>query len=341
MISRIARISSLILALAVVSGASAYLTLTLLIRQEETVVVPDLIGKDVVYVLQSLTDLGLNTKVGGAEYSPAIPANHVIFQDPKPGDEIKIDRDIRIVISRGPQSVPMPNLKGVSISQAGIILAEKGLAAGSHSNTFSLSTRKDEIIAHTPLPGQMISRGSRVDLLVSSGPRPREYKMPELYGRSLGETLLLFESMKLRLGTVEPVSRANLPLDSVVSQTPPSGHPVTEGYRVEVAVNRRFPEAGSESVDLSGAFLFRYRTADGFLKRRIRLLFSGFGGTADLFDGFLEPGGEIWHLIPQSTHASFLLYEDEQPVFSASSAEWERTFEIVPRSTFHVQGTEE
>ena len=61
------------------AGVSAYFTLTLIIKSEDTVIVPELIGKDVVYALEFLTDLELNTKVKGSEYSENIPKNNVTY----------------------------------------------------------------------------------------------------------------------------------------------------------------------------------------------------------------------------------------------------------------------
>jgi len=91
-ISRIFKLSTLFFLFVLIVGASAYLTLALIIKSEDTVVVPDLSGKNVVYVLKLLTDLGLNTKVKGSEYSADIPENNVIFQEPEPGAEIKKGR---------------------------------------------------------------------------------------------------------------------------------------------------------------------------------------------------------------------------------------------------------
>ena len=76
MISRITRIGGMAAAFIIIAGVSAYLTLTFMIKQRNTVIVPDLVGKDVVDVLFLLTDLGLNTKVRGAEYRTDIPVNH-------------------------------------------------------------------------------------------------------------------------------------------------------------------------------------------------------------------------------------------------------------------------
>ena len=53
-------ISIIFVLVAVISG---YLALTLLVKSEDVVVVPDLIGKDAIYALEVLTDLGLNIKV--------------------------------------------------------------------------------------------------------------------------------------------------------------------------------------------------------------------------------------------------------------------------------------
>jgi len=122
LISRIIKIAALFIAFAMVVGISAYLALTLIIKSEDTVVVPDLVGKNVVYVLEFLTDLGLNTKVKGSEYSAEIPEDHVIFQEPEPGAEIKKGRDVRIILSKGTMTILVPNLKGLTLQQSRIIL---------------------------------------------------------------------------------------------------------------------------------------------------------------------------------------------------------------------------
>ena len=101
---------------AAVAGISGYLTLRFIIKGEDTVVVPDLVGRDVIYALNILTDLGLNTKVKGFEYRGDVPKNHVAHQDPAPGNVIKKDRDVRIIISKGPRSLVVPNFVGMNVS---------------------------------------------------------------------------------------------------------------------------------------------------------------------------------------------------------------------------------
>ena len=136
MFSKVTKIIFLMIALIILSGLSAYLTINLIIKSEDTVIVPDLIGKDVVFVLEQLTDLGLNTKVRGSEYSETIPKNHIIFQDPDADSEIKKGRDVKIILSRGTQSILMPNLVGLPERQASIILEENGLCRGTASRVY-------------------------------------------------------------------------------------------------------------------------------------------------------------------------------------------------------------
>ena len=176
MIAKILKIAALCTAFLLVVGVSTYLTLTFIIKSEDTVIVPDLVGKDVVAALELLTDLQLNTKVSGSEYSHQIPKNHVTFQEPEAGSEIKKDRDIRIMISKGTRNILMPRLVALPEQQARMIMEENGISRGHLSRTFNKDIEKDHIMAQVPAAGVMITRGATVDLLVSMGPVATELK---------------------------------------------------------------------------------------------------------------------------------------------------------------------
>ncbi len=311
MISRILKFGSLFFLFVLIVGASAYLTLTLIIKSEDTVVVPDLLGKNVVYVLELLTDLGLNTKVKGSEYSAEVPENNVIFQEPEPGVEIKKGRDVRIIISKGAKSILMPNLKGLSLRQARIILEENSLHRGEISSTYSNTIRKDEIIAQVPSQGTMITRGQEVDLLVSMGVRPRVYKMPDLIGLSFNTAITMIENIDLLLGEIKTHFHEGKPLNTVIAQESPSGYCVIQGSTVNIVINRKSVPKGYDYLNESQEVgLFRYRLKHGFLKKHIRVRLNSFGVSIDLFDNFMKPGEEIWLLIPRKNEATVFLYED-------------------------------
>jgi serine/threonine-protein kinase len=299
-----------------VAGISGYLTLRFIIKSEDTVVVPQLVGKDVVYALDILTDLGLNIKVSGFEYRPDLPKNHVVHQEPGPGSEVKKDRDVRIIISKGPKTLVMPNLVGIDVRQAYIIMEENGLSRGAVSRTFSDRAALDELIAQVPLPGTLVTRGDAMDLLVSLGRRPPTYEMPYLNGLGLEDAILILDRSYLGLGHIRSVQRDDLPKDVVVEQDPPSGYQVTSGTLVHLTVNRT--EKGP-MLD-QGLRLFHHRAHTGFLKKHVRFRVNAFGMFYDLYDLFVPPGERMWFLAPQDRETTVFLYEDGELVLNHSAS---------------------
>jgi serine/threonine-protein kinase len=312
-ITKITKIAGLGLAFVLVTGISAYLTLVLIIKSEDTVIVPSLEGKDVVYALELLTELELNTKVKGSEYTADIPKNYVVFQEPQAGAEIKKGRDVKIVLSKGPQTISMPNLLDLSVQQANIILEEHGICQGELSRTYNNRVEKDHIITQVPSQGTTISRGGCVDLLISMGRQPEAFKMPDLIGLTLEDALQSIEKIKLVIGEIKSSHHKNKPRNIIVKQTPTSGHRVIAASPVSLLINRKSKkEKSGVAYGHHAASLFSYRLDNGFLKRRIRVSLNSAGLTNDLFDQYVAAGKEIWLLIPWDSEATLFLYENDK-----------------------------
>jgi beta-lactam-binding protein with PASTA domain len=323
MIAKISKITALIFIFICVAGISAYLTLTLIIKSEDTVIVPDLEGKDVVYALEVLTELELNTKVKGSEYTTDIPKNHVVFQEPRPGSEIKMGRDVKITISKGPRTVSIPNLQALSVQQANIILEENDLCQGELSRTYSNQAEKETVIAQSPSPGAIVIRGACIDLLVSLGSRPRAYKMPDLAGLTLEDALQSIENVNLVIGELKSEFRINRPRNIVMEQEPGSGFRVITGSAVSLLINRepKKQKPGQSSYESAGS-LFSYRLDNGFLNRRVRISLNSAGLTNDLFDDFVKAGEEIWLMIPRDKEATLFVYENDRLIETKRYESW-------------------
>jgi len=315
MIAKIAKISALILLFLVVAGVSAYLTLTLIIDREDAVIVPDLVGKDVVSALEILTDLQLNTKVNGSEYSLIFPKNQVIFQEPEAGAEIKKDRDVRIIISKGAESILMPNVVRLSERQARMIIEENDFLQGKLTRTYSAEVEKDRVIVQIPIPGTLTARGTPVDILVSSGPRPVKFLMPDLSGQSFDQAVLTIENTSLRVGTIRSRFDKKKSRNIILNQHPLAGYSVAKNNPVDLFINRQSPESetGSPRRPLYGSLLL-HRIDSGFLKRRVRVELESTEATTDIFDDYIKPGDEIWVLVPRDHDAAVYIYEDENLV---------------------------
>ncbi len=305
---RLARIAAVVLAFLAVTAVTAYFTLNFIVRGTGTQVVPDLTGKDVVSVLEELSDLDLNTKIGGLEYSPDIPANHVISQDPPAGSEVRRGRSVRIVISRGPATVQVPNLRGLVLDQAETLLESNGLCSGRKSHLHHTVAAAGTVAAQAPLAGRLVTRGTCVDLLVSLGPRPGAVVMPRLDGLRVEDAVALLQGVGLATGRIRYAVDHEKPPGAVIGQQPPAGYRAVLNSAVDLRISRR--SATARPPGGKNEYLFRYRVGGGFLRRHIRVEWKTATLSTDLFDAYVAPGRELWLLVPSWRDGTLLLYRN-------------------------------
>ncbi len=294
------------------AGVGTYLTVNFLIRSEDVVVVPDLEGKEVVYALETLSDLKLNIKVKGSEYNQTVPKHHVIAQDPEPGSEIKQGRDVRLTISKGAQAVVIPNLAGMNVPQARIFLSDNDLIQGHLSHTYDPARPNEEILAQFPPPGTIALRGDTINLLVSSGPAPNTVSMIDLRGMTLNQAIEALEAHHLVTGQISSLRDPSAADDTILRHSPAFGHPVAIGGSVDLAVNQHAGFVAGSKQD--GVVLFRHRAPEGFLKQQVRVKVNRPELTIEMFNDFVRPGREIWLLIPYEEPIMVLLYLDDELV---------------------------
>lgn len=312
MMIKVVKATFFILTFMVMAAMGTYFTIHLLIRSEKTVVIPDVQGKEVVYALELLTDLKLNTKVGGFQFDPTIARHHIISQDPEPGAEIKQGRDVRLIISKGSRSVVLPNLQGISLAQAHILLDENGLRVGQVSYIYSDRQPKQEVLGQFPAPIHSGFHGDAVDLLVSDGPPPTWYRMMALKAMAFNDAVAVIEHNHLSLGAVQYADDPTVMERSVTQQDPPRGYPVLSSADIEITIARH-----PDSLDTDGrrnAAFFRYRVTEGFIKQSVRVRINWPHMTLDVYDDFVRPSREIWLLVPTPSPATLFLYADDQLV---------------------------
>lgn len=308
MLARLIKTILLILVFMTAAGVGTYFTVHLLIRSEDTVVVPDLLGKEVVYALEMLTDLGLNTKVKGLEFSSSVPKHHIITQVPGPGMEIKQGRDVHLVISKGARTVVFPNLRGMDLPQANILIEENDLRQGHLSYTYNEDKPREEILAQFPSAGTNGLRGDALDLLISAGPAPELIRMVDLVGHGLDQAIENIEKNNLILGAISLIHNPDVSDDTVVNHTPGADYPVMPGQKIDLVINRvasKKPPAQRRS-----AALFRYRVPGGFLRQKVSVRVNRRKNTLELLDAFVKPGEEIWLMIETGDPTTLFLYLD-------------------------------
>lgn len=135
------------------------------------VVVPSLEGLSEEDATRKLTELGLDPTLDPVRRaSDRLPPDVVVMQKPEPGDSVKQGHVVRFWLSAGPTSVRLPDLRGRDSADAVAILKSSELIlADSASWQQSREYAAGKVIGTTPKAGAILSRGSRVGLVLSAG----------------------------------------------------------------------------------------------------------------------------------------------------------------------------
>jgi serine/threonine-protein kinase len=135
------------------------------------VVVPRLEGLSEEDATSKLAELGLDPTLDPVRRaSDRLPPDVVAMQKPEPGDSVKQGHVVRFWLSAGPTSVRLPDLRGRDSADAVAILKSSELIlADSVSWQQSVEYPAGKVVATTPKAGTILSRGSRVGLVLSAG----------------------------------------------------------------------------------------------------------------------------------------------------------------------------
>ncbi|MCK9420896.1 MAG: PASTA domain-containing protein [Nitrospirae bacterium] len=229
----------LFIALIGVGILSAFAVVALLLRQEE-VRMPDLTGQDIVNVIETVAQQGLQLKVDRREAHPTLPRDAVISQSPAPEVGIKKGRQVRVVVSQGPSDTQALKLVGENFRKADMMIRQAGFSPGTVSRVFSDRVERDMVIAQGPEAGNPLEKGSGISLLISAGNKAPLYVMPALTGKKAKEALRIIDRIGLQRRVItRPPGNEETGTDRIViQQKPGAGSPVARDATVDIVVNR-------------------------------------------------------------------------------------------------------
>ena len=178
-----------------------FLVMPLFVQHGKEVSVPDLEGRRLEEAVAELAALGLSVRDTLARTNPAVPVGCIVEQVPRGGMTIKPERGVLLVVSSGRSRSSVPALAGQGQRFARIILGQEGYVLGAVLRHGSSRREKNDVIASDPPSGTVVPPGEQVSLLVSDGPAPALWIMPDLRGEGLRTTAdrLRFAGFPVRL----------------------------------------------------------------------------------------------------------------------------------------------
>ncbi|MGQ9818723.1 MAG: PASTA domain-containing protein [Candidatus Kapaibacteriales bacterium] len=206
-----------------------------LVQSQETVKMPNLIGKKISEAEKLISEYQLRLNKITELYSERMPEGSVINQSPRPGQMVKKGRDVFLTISKGMTEVIVPNLIGKNIRQARIELNNSGLEFGTVSYRNSETFGIDTIIRQNPLPMSKVPFGKPIDIEVSSGSL-NSVKVPYLEGLNLENAIKLIKESELAVGTIQYVENPTYLPNTVLHQSVVGGALVNKGIKIDLTV---------------------------------------------------------------------------------------------------------
>jgi serine/threonine-protein kinase len=195
------------------------------------VTVPLLEGLDAAHAQTKANAHGLLTST--VQQTADDPKGFVIGQDPAPGGWLGRGGTIKLVVSKGPKPVPLPDIVGKTQAQAAAALSQAQFVVGI-SKSYSDAVRAGSVI--TTQPAKQAPPGSTVTLVVSRGPRP--VAVPQV---PVGQPFAAASRVLQRSGLVarqQPQFSDTVPAGRVIGTGPAAGAQVQKGSTVAVLVSR-------------------------------------------------------------------------------------------------------
>jgi beta-lactam-binding protein with PASTA domain len=203
--------------------------------QGRVVPMPNVAGTKSSDAQAALQAVGLGMKVEDRIYS-SLPVDAVVRQTPPAGLQVKVGQRAHVVLSLGPRHVNIPALSAKSLRAARIELLSAGLQVGEISSFYLPGSPTDTVIQQDPPPGSANIASPRIDMLVSLGPHPEAYVMPNVVGLPLIDAQRKLSASGLKLSQIKVSPAPGAAAGIVSSQTPPRGSRIDAGGSVEIQV---------------------------------------------------------------------------------------------------------
>lgn len=224
-----------------------YIYLPSTTNHNETITVPDLVGKSFEDIDEFLTNRNLRYQVSAdsgfsEDYDPEV----ILSQNPKGGAKVKEDRKIYLTLNANvPPQVRMPNLINTDKLNAEDILKSNGLRLGEISY---VPDRRINAVINQKLNGEdintgtLIYKGSIIDLVIGNGEGVKSFPTPDFLGKTYDEVRFQVQASGLKLDEVNFILNDTVPPNRVYKQLPPVGATVRTGDLIEVWINSRKQE---------------------------------------------------------------------------------------------------
>lgn len=239
--------------------------------------VPPLLAKTEKEARDRLATAGLDVGEVTEAFSDTVERGTVISTDPKAGARIRSHDPVALTLSKGPETVRLPDLDGYPLDKARDVLKDEGLEPGMVTREFSDGVPRGSVISTKPGKGTKVRAGSAVALTVSKG---SPVDVPDVTGEDLEDARADLEEAGLKVKIAPERVNSEHDAGQVARQNPGEGRQIAEGDTVTLTLSKgpemvEVPDVVGDSVDDARSRL----EGAGFRVKEDRGLLGLFGDT--------------------------------------------------------------
>lgn len=168
--------------------------------------VPVVTGMDTRKAVAFLEGKGFEVVIRDSVYTDTAARGIVLKQLPEPGSTVKVNRAILLTVNRSTLPlVDMPALEGKSLLFALDILRRSHLRLGDtlfRPDFMRGSVLEQQYRGRKIAPGEKVTWGSPIDLVIGSGLSQENLPVPELFGKTLEEARIILQESGVLLGAI-------------------------------------------------------------------------------------------------------------------------------------------
>jgi len=195
--------------------------------------IPNVAGRSRDDAMALLDDRGFNNVTVSEQDDDTVEAGTAIGTDPPFGQQAAAGAEIKLIISRGQNSTPIPNVTGKSLDSARAALTAAGFKVGNVVEQASETVPKDRVIGTDP--DGAAPKGATINVLQSTG--TAKVSVPSVIGQLESAATNAIESAGLLVEVhTRSVSSGDSNVGRVISVDPSVGSQVNPGSTVKITV---------------------------------------------------------------------------------------------------------
>lgn len=198
----------------------------------ELIEVPDVVGMDAIEAASLLGEKGLVAE-SQEGYSDRVAEGLVIKQEPAAGEKIPRGSKVILIVSKGAETLVVPDVVGLSVNEATRTLVQEGFKYSVKYQSSDVVAR-GRVIRQTPVAGSEEKRGSVVTIYVSTG--KAKVAVPNVVGLDESAATDALETAGFVVQPLDTPTTDPTKIGIVISQSPAAGSLANRGSVVKIYV---------------------------------------------------------------------------------------------------------